>query len=76
MVAVTNNLETYKKENKHYISIVLLVKDFSGDLENVEPNKCEEWLWVDPTNLPQPHFDASKRGVECYLAGKFYKKYE
>jgi 8-oxo-dGTP diphosphatase len=76
VIAVTNNLETYKGEGKHYISVHLLVTDFSGDLKNMEPEKCEEWLWSDPDDLPMPHFDASKRGIECYLESVFYKKYE
>lgn len=76
VVVLTNNLATYQKEGVHYISVILLAKDFSGSLENREPNKCEAWLWVDPKKLPLPHFDASQRGVEGYLSGNFYKKYE
>ena len=76
VIAITNNLETYRQENVHYISIILLVKEFSGELKIMEPDSCEEWLWVDPHNLPEPHFDASQRGVECYLENLFYKKYE
>lgn len=76
VIAVTNNLETFRNEGLHYISIILLVKEFSGELKNMEPNKCQEWLWVDPTNLPMPHFDASRRGIACYLESKFYKKFE
>jgi 8-oxo-dGTP diphosphatase len=72
VIAVTNNLETYKNEGLHYISIALLVSDYSGELKIMEPNKCEEWLWVDPKDLPQPHFDASKQSVNCYLTNKFY----
>jgi mutator protein MutT len=73
VIAVTNNLETYREEGKHYISIVLVVNTFSGDLKLMEPDKCEEWMWVDPKNLPMPHFDASKLGVECYLKHSFYE---
>ncbi len=76
VIAVTNNLETYRNEGLHHISIVLLAKGFSGDLKIMEPGKCEEWLWVDPKNLPMPHFDASQRGVACYLENIFYKKFE
>jgi hypothetical protein len=39
----------------------------------MEPEKCESWIWVDPQNLPQPHFDASTLGVTCYLKGSFYE---
>ncbi len=74
VIAVTNNLETYRNDGVHFISIVLLVKNFTGELKNMEPEKCEEWLWVDPNNLPLPHFDASLMGVACYLEKIFYKK--
>lgn len=74
IIAITNNLETYKKEGIHTISIIMLVQEFSGKLKNMEPHKCEGWEWVDPKHLPEPHFEASKIGVECYLKGKFYKE--
>lgn len=73
LIAVTNNLETFQQEGVHYISLIFLVKVFSGELKLMEPNKCSEWLWVDPTDLPQPHFEASKKGIECYLNNCFYK---
>lgn len=73
VIAVTNNLETYRQEGVHYISIILLVKNFSGELKIMEPEKCAEWLWVDPKNLPLPHFDASRMAIDCYLEKKFYK---
>jgi mutator protein MutT len=76
VIAVTNNLETYQKEGLHYISIILLVTKFSGELKVNEPDKCEGWQWADPQNLPMPHFDASHRGITCYLEKIFYKKFE
>ena len=50
--------------------------EFSEEPKIMEPQKCEAWLWCDPKNLPEPHFDASKQGVDCWLEGVFYKKYE
>jgi len=73
VIAITNNLETYREEGKHYVSIVLLVDKYEGDLKLMEPDKCEAWLWVDPKNLPEPHFDASKLGIQCYLKHSFYE---
>jgi ADP-ribose pyrophosphatase YjhB (NUDIX family) len=74
IIAVTNNLETYRESGKHYISIAVLAKNFSGELKIMEPDKCEGWQWADPQNIPLPQFDASRQAVECYLAGEFYKK--
>ncbi len=73
VIAVSNNLETFKEEKKHYVSVILLVKKFSGELKLMEPAKCEEWIWVDPKELPQPHFDASLLAVKCYLSRSFYE---
>lgn len=72
VIAVTNNLETFSLEGIHYISVILLANSYTGILHLMEPDKCVEWLWVDPKNLPIPHFDASRMGVHCYLEGIFY----
>lgn len=69
---VTNNLKTYRLENKHYVSINLYTKKFEGEPKVMEPDKCESWFWVSPSALPQPHFDASEWAVDCYLKKLFY----
>ena len=66
VIGITNNLETYKEEGKHYISVVVLVKEYSGKLQLMEPEKCEEWIWCKPNEVPEPHFDSSRLGIECY----------
>lgn len=72
VIAVSNNLETYREEGVHYISVVLLAESFEGEPKIMEPNKCAELLWCDPRDLPQPHFDASRLGIQCYLDGTFF----
>jgi len=71
---VTNNLRTYQTENKHYISVCLFVNDFTGTLTVKEPDKCEGWHWCLPSEIPQPHFDASEFAIECFLKKQFYIK--
>lgn len=72
VIAVTNNLDTYAQEGAHFISVILLVKQFEGEPTLQEADKHSELLWVDPRHLPEPHFEASRAAVDCYLAGKFY----
>jgi ADP-ribose pyrophosphatase YjhB (NUDIX family) len=72
VIGISNNLETFKETGKHYISIFILATEYSGELKLAEPEKCEEWRWCDPNDLPQPLFDASRMGVELYLKNKFY----
>lgn len=76
VIAVTNNLGTYHDEGVHFISIILLIKEFFGEPKVMELEKCEGWMWVDPNHLPMPHFDASQMAIECYLEGKFYKTFD
>lgn len=72
VICVTNNLDTFKIEGKHYISVTLFTKQFKGTPVVLEPDKCEGWEWLDPTAIPVPQFDASAFAIECYLEGKFY----
>ncbi|WP_303845671.1 nucleotide triphosphate diphosphatase NUDT15 [Aeromonas sobria] len=71
VVAVTNNLETWHESGLHYISVTLHARA-DGVPQLLEPEKCEGWIWCDPQDLPQPHFDASRQSIACWLAGRCY----
>jgi len=73
IIAVTNNLETFRRDGIHNISIILLAEEYEGEPKILEANKCAEIRWCDPNNLPQPHFDASRLAIQCYLNGTFYE---
>ncbi|MBU1012297.1 MAG: NUDIX domain-containing protein [Bacteroidetes bacterium] len=72
VIAVTNNLRTYKNEKKHYISVILYTNRFEGTAKVLEKNKCEFWEWFEPTKVPDPHFDASEFAIECFIKNQFY----
>jgi len=74
VIGITNNLRTYKKTGIHHISVNMFSNEFEGTPQITEPEKCEGWFWVKPTELPQPHFEASEIAVECFLKNKFYLK--
>lgn len=52
--AFTNDI--FIEEDKHYISIFMISNEFIGELQLLEPNKCEEWKWFDCNALPQNLF--------------------
>ncbi|GAB5527937.1 MAG: NUDIX hydrolase [Roseivirga sp.] len=72
VICVSNNLDTYKTEGKHYVSVTLMADEFTGTPVVMEADKCDSWQWVNPEALPQPHFDASAFAIECYLKEAFY----
>ena len=74
IVGVSNNLETWKAEGVHVVSVFFLAMEFSGTLAVMEPDKCSGWQWCDPSVLPEPHFEASRKAIACYLEGNFYRQ--
>lgn len=72
VIAITNNLETYKEEGYHSVSVILLAEKYTGELQLMEPSKCERWIWCNPNKLLQPHYDASAQGIKCWLEKKYY----
>ncbi|MFK7771732.1 MAG: NUDIX hydrolase [Saprospiraceae bacterium] len=74
VIGVTNNLRTFESTGIHHVSVNMFTDKFDGIPKVMEPEKCEQWIWVDPKKLPQPHFDASEFGVECFLKKQFYIK--
>lgn len=46
----------FLKENKHYITLFMLVSRFLGEPKVLEPDKCLEWRFFPLSNLPHPLF--------------------
>jgi 8-oxo-dGTP diphosphatase len=49
--AITNDI--FKDDHKHYVSIFMVCDYDAGMLENLGPEKCEEWKWVRPDEIPR-----------------------
>lgn len=46
----------FQVENKHYITLFMLVNAFSGEPQVLEPEKCLEWRCFPLSSLPHPLF--------------------
>lgn len=42
--------------DKHYITLFATVSRFEGEIQLLEPHKCEEWQWFSKDALPSPLF--------------------
>lgn len=71
VVAITNNLETWRECGLHYVSVILYART-DGAPRLQEPDKCEGWHWCDPKALPTPLFDACRQGIAAWLDGVCY----
>lgn len=50
----TNDIFT--DDNRHYITVFITADHISGEAQVLEPNKCVEWHWFSPHELPTPLF--------------------
>jgi len=57
----TNNVF---EEGKHYFTIFVLVDQFEGEPQLLEPDKCEGWEWFDWAALPSPLFPSVQSFIE------------
>lgn len=46
----------FEETGKHYITIHMSCSNYSGNVELMEPNKCEKWTWFDLDKLPNNLF--------------------
>jgi 8-oxo-dGTP diphosphatase len=53
-LTATNDI--FEKENKHYVTIIMLAEYDSGKVEIMEPEKCMKWNWFSWEGLPNPLF--------------------
>lgn len=52
--AITNDI--FENEHKHYVTIFMICDYAGGELQNMEPNKCQEWKWFGWQEIPHPLF--------------------
>jgi 8-oxo-dGTP diphosphatase len=51
-IGTTNDI----MHGKHYVTIFMLANYKSGEVRVREPDKCEEWKWINWEELPSPRF--------------------
>ena len=56
--------------DRHYITMHVIAKKYSGELKVMEPDKEDEWEWFDLNNLPDKIYTPSKKFIDAYLNKK------
>lgn len=54
-------------ERGHYLHMSFLLKKFSGEIKNMEPDLCYEWKFFDLSNLPENIFKPHQKIVKNYF---------
>ena len=59
------------ENDKHYVTLFMMVPQFSGELKTLEPHKCEGWKWFDIGNFPSPLFGSIYSLIEKDFFNQF-----
>ncbi len=54
MGTFTNDI--FEKEEKHYVTLFVISYFASGEVQVMEPEKCEKWAWFEWNKLPTSLF--------------------
>jgi 8-oxo-dGTP diphosphatase len=57
------------QETNSFIHFVYVCTNYSGDVENKEPEKCEGWEWFSLDALPEPLLPGNVPALEMYQTG-------
>ncbi len=58
--------------DQEYISFFLATSIWSGEITNMEPDKCDDLRWFDLHDLPNNTIPYIRRGIENYVNGTWF----
>ena len=67
-----SNLEVFNamddiQPNKHFVTIQVVAKSFTGEIKVMEKDKIDEWKWFEIDQLPMNIYSPSKKFIDAYL---------
>ena len=64
----------YHQFNKDKLKFVFKVTNYSGEIKNLEPEKCKEIRWIDINNLPENTIKGIKNEIINIYNDVYYSK--
>lgn len=70
----TLHIYNEKPDNKTYIALFFETSDYTGEVKNLEPDKCSELAWFDLNNLPVNIVPDLKLVLQAISQNKIYSE--
>lgn len=64
-----------KTPERESIDYFLTCQNYSGQIQNMEPNKCDELRFYDLEHLPKNVIPYVREAIECYRNGENFSVY-
>jgi 8-oxo-dGTP diphosphatase len=65
----------HRKADDERIDFFVLVESWSGQIQNMEPDKCDDLSWFPLAELPANMIPYVRVGIENYQQGIFYSEH-
>jgi 8-oxo-dGTP diphosphatase len=65
----------HRKSNDERVDFFLTVASWSGDVTNMEPDKCDRLAWFDVQDLPENVIPYVRRAFDNYRRGKWFDSF-
>jgi len=66
LIGIVNDIANLPGQNTQNIRFIYHVSEFSGEVTNKEPKRCEGWEWFDINSLPEPVFVGHVKVLEYF----------
>ncbi len=62
----------HSMSDREYVNFFLKASEWSGEVVNMEPDKCDDLRWFDIANLPDNTVPYARQGIENYRGGVWF----
>ncbi len=62
----------HSMSDREYVNFFLKASEWSGEVINMEPDKCDDLRWFDMADLPENTVPYARQGVENYRRGVWF----
>ena len=64
-----------RKSNDERVDFFMVVRQWTGEIVNMEPHKCDELAWHPIVHLPHNTVPYVKHAIECFQNGITYSEF-
>ncbi|MGZ4033091.1 MAG: NUDIX hydrolase [Tumebacillaceae bacterium] len=65
----------HRKSNDERVDFFVAARAWKGEIENLEPGKCDDLRWFDLDNLPDNTIPYIRRAVDNFRQGNWFDSY-
>ena len=62
----------HSMSDREYVNFFLKASEWSGEVTNMEPDKCDDLRWFDMADLPENTVPYARQGVESFRNGVWF----